>query len=338
MSSLSEIFQRFDRSYRPTQLESLGQCGGLSGARFWRLTTPQGIFCLRRWPREHPNFNRLQHIHRVLLHVAEQGFELSPTPVCDTEGNTIIQHQGHYWELAPWRTGNPLVAEKINSRRVETALQALAKFHRAASSMTDTTLTPTTLGETFSAGIRTRSKRFADLHPTASIGSQLRTASLHDDRWSRFAERYWALFDKNAQQLAVVLSHAATLSPPRQACIRDIWRENLLFVEDDLTGIVDFGALDIATPAGDVARLLGSLAVSHQQHDQPLWNVGLEAYLAINPLSADELTLVKAFDFANMMLSPASWFSWVVLERRQFPLEVVERRLNEILGRLESVR
>jgi len=336
MSSLSEIFNRFDPGYRPIKSESLGQCGGLSGAVFWRLTTPQGDFCLRRWPQEHPKFSRLQQIHRVLLHVAEQGFALSPTPLQDLQGATIIQHQGHYWELAPWRTGAALEAKQINTRKVEAALRALATFHLAASSHNEQSLGNMPRGNTPSVGIQMRAKRFADLHKNSPFGSKLRDASLHDDRWRFFAERYWPLFDQNAQRLSGVLQRACTISAPRQPCIRDIWRENLLFVGDDLTGIVDFGALDTATPAGDVARLLGSLAVRNQNHDQELWNVGLEAYLSIKPLSVDEIALVSAFDISNMMLSPASWLSWIVLERRQFPTEVVEQRLNELLGRLES--
>ena len=42
-----------------------------------------------------------------------------------------------------------------------------------------------------------------------------------------------------------------------QPCLRDARPEHFLFVENVLTGLIDFGAMDFETVAGDLARLLG---------------------------------------------------------------------------------
>ena len=53
-SAAETVLGRFGVSVSPgDRLEPLGNAGGFSGARFWRLERPHRPLCLRRWPREH---------------------------------------------------------------------------------------------------------------------------------------------------------------------------------------------------------------------------------------------------------------------------------------------
>jgi homoserine kinase type II len=113
-----------------------------------------------------------------------------------------------------------------------------------------------------------------------------------------------------------------------------VWHDHVLFVDNEVTGLIDFGAVAIDTPAVDVARLLGSLAVD----DAGEWQRGLEAYATIRPFSADELRAVAALDASSTVLAGCNWIRWVFVENRQFDdREQVGRRLALLLDRLQRL-
>src|SRR5690606_11839002 len=124
-------------------VEFLGSAGGFSGAQFWRFQSPAGRLCLRRWPVEHPNLERLQFIHAVLAHVHQRGFRLIPVPLPTQSGGTYVQHAGHLWELTPWMPGRADYHNRPALQKLEAALRALAAFHQAAASFPLTRREPT---------------------------------------------------------------------------------------------------------------------------------------------------------------------------------------------------
>jgi homoserine kinase type II len=116
-----------------------------------------------------------------------------------------------------------------------------------------------------------------------------------------------------------------------QPCIRDIWSDHVLFEGHRVSGIIDFGSMRVDNVAGDVARLLGSLAGD----DLAAWQRGLEAYEAVRPLTDDESALVTVFDESTMLLAGFNWLDWIIAERQfENPSEVVHR-LTMIINRLE---
>src|SRR5262249_55697812 len=139
------------------------------------------------------------------------------------------------------------------------------------------------------------------------------------------------------QAVAPVVDCAQVASSARvtnRACIRDIHREHVLFRENEVTGLIDFGAMQRDHIACDIARLLGSMA----SDDQELWQTGLSAYECVQPLSADERLLVSAYDEGGVLLSGMNWLKWVFIEDRQFDDRAgALKRFDQITCRLANL-
>jgi homoserine kinase type II len=105
-----------------------------------------------------------------------------------------------------------------------------------------------------------------------------------------------------------------------------------LYTGDQVTGIIDFGAMNIDTPATDVARLLGNLARDRVRE----WRVGLEAYSSIRPISADESLAISALNTSGNLLAGCNWIRWVYIDERQF--EDRSQVVKRFRGILEQLR
>jgi Ser/Thr protein kinase RdoA (MazF antagonist) len=158
-------------------------------------------------------------------------------------------------------------------------------------------------------------------------------------------DRHWPELAPLARQFLTLLPHALPVAVSKhqpltklrfslQPCIRDVWYENVLFTNEEVTGIVDFGSMDIDTPACDVARLLGSLVGSDPERRR----IGLEAYGSVRKLSASELLAVDAFDTGIVVLSGCNWIRWIYVERRHFEnAEKVCQRFRRIVEQTRSL-
>lgn len=319
---------------QPQSVEFLDTAGGFSGARLWRLTAPRGQLCLRRWPPEHPTPNRLEFIQAVLWHVHQEGFDRVPLPVETLSHAGYVRHEDHLWELTPWFDGTPEYAAAPNPRRRAAAMQALAAFHRAAESFP--------IAEAARCQSPGIVERHAQLVALVSGGfERLRSAvaaacsasrAEHDDARCATVAGIIELFPRAAPRVQSLLAQAVRLDVQLAPCLRDIWADNVLFVGDEVTGIVDVGAMRPENVAADVARLLGSLA----EDDRAAWKAALAAYEEIRPLSEVEAILATAFDASGVLLGGINWLSWLYLDRRTFAqparvqarLEYFRRRLS----------
>lgn len=313
---------------QPLAIESLGASGGLSGARFWRLATADGRLCLRRWPGEQADADRLAWIHRVLKHVASRGFTRLPLPLTTREGQTWTQCQDHLWQLEPWLLGKADRSPEPRPKKLAAAMTALAEFHAAASDfpLIEPPMAP-------APGIRRRYERLVWWTETG-IGQLVRTATGSSPDDSRLILKVVRLFERGSSRVQALLDEARQICVPLAPCIRDIWHDNVLFIGEQVSGIVDFGAMQPDSRAADVARLLGSMA----QDDPAGWQVGLASYQSTRRLSEDEMRLVEAFDRANSLLSALNWTQWLYLERRQFDnLNQVSARLLTAVARMDQL-
>jgi Ser/Thr protein kinase RdoA (MazF antagonist) len=326
---IERVVRLYPDDCQPHASQEVAETGGFSGARLWRLSTPRGTLCLRRWPPGHPDHQRLEFIQAVLWHVDQEGFHLVPLPLETRHHHGYVLYASHLWELTPWLPGTADYRQRPSAARLEGALSGLARFHRAAA-----TFPLPDSGPVFSPGILERRARLEEL--LAGRVDALRSATSNGD-WPELASRgrdLLRLFASAAPAVLSLLESAAQLRVGLQPCIRDIWHAHVLFIGDDVSGIVDFGAMRPENVAADVARLLGSLACDKSSD----WEHGLVAYQEIRRLSEDELRLVTAFDRSTVLMGGLQWLEWVYLEERVFayPAKVLER-LDEFVTRLSRL-
>jgi len=323
---LREVLKAYPDDCQPSQIEALGTAGGFSGARFWRLHTPRGLLCLRRWPPEHPTVERLEFIQAVLWHVEQQGFDLAPLALPANSRKGYVRHGGTLWELAPWLAGKADFNAHPTPARLTAAMRTLAAFHQATIGF------PLPVAERDpSPGIK---QRAAQLQGYLAGGLSKLQESLTPHVWpdlARLGNEIVKLFPKAAPPVAALLDKASHELVPLSPCIRDIWHDHVLFLGDEVSGLVDFGALNVECVSADIARLLGSLIGD----DRTGWEEGLAAYQSIRPLSPAEFQLVRAFDESSVLMSGLMWLEWVFQARREFEdRPQVIARVQAILTRL----
>ena len=309
-----------------TSTTALGSAGGFSGAAFWRVETPAGAFCLRRWPPEHPSPERLRTIHEVLRHVFDAGVTQVPVPLRSRDGGTFVRDGGCLWELAPWMPGTADFRSRPTRERLAAAMRLLARFHTAAATF------PGGLKKKQpSPGLRQRLALIDRL--LAGEVRQIAAAVQRDTDTARKtrARRLLQAFSELAPRIRPDLASAIARQVELQPCLRDIWHDHVLFSGDEPTGLIDFGALRDECVVSDVARLLGSLV----RHDQAAWQFGLSAYQDLRPLSEDECRLIGVFNGTTILLTGINWLRWIYLEERTF--EEAERVLARLDDNLESM-
>ena len=142
------------------------------------------------------------------------------------------------------------------------------------------------------------------------------------------------LFSKCAPQIAGELARQTHTIVPILPCLRDVWREHVLFEGDKVAGMIDYGALRTDSVAADIARLLGS----YLGDSRPAWEVGIVAYQRARKLSDAEKSLIELYDRSAVLLSGTYWVRWIFVDGIEFPdLSRVELRMDEWLGRLRHL-
>jgi homoserine kinase type II len=326
LTYLEPIWSQFSDVCRPTSIESLGNCGGFSGARIWRTDTPVGRLCLRAWPAEQPSERQLKFMHATLRRVRGQGLTFVPAPMRTRDGETILRFDGGFWELTPWMPGVADFHARPTPERLRAAMQALARFHLAAASADS----PDPVGP--SPTLRRR------LRELSSFLNGPDAEKLHrqvpNGRWPEMDVRAERLLE-HVESRRSYLNDLLELTLPsvtQQPVIRDIWHDHVLFDGDAVSGMIDYGAMSIDTVAVDVSRLLGSLV----DGDADAWNAGLRAYCEIRPLSMEQRDLLETLDKTGVFAGGLVWLRWHYLENRTFenPAGVLAR-VDHFLNRLE---
>ena len=206
-------------------------------------------------------------------------------------------------------------------------MRTLAQLHTAANAVPSDRAGPSPSLVTRLAMMRHNDHKVLDAIEQA-------LASKSQTPWERRAR---VLLDRYRQVASTVMRElqavqAATV--PLQVCHGDLWRDHVLFRGEQVSGIIDFGAMKVESPATDIARLLGSLAGD----DPQCWKAGLMAYHQMRPLQDPESRLIEVFDHSATLLAGVNWLKWLLLEERQFdsPQRVLER-MDEILERLGNL-
>jgi Ser/Thr protein kinase RdoA (MazF antagonist) len=326
---IERILRLYPDECRPHHVEPFAAADSFSGAGLWRLETDRGPLCLRQWPAQHPSQERLEFIQAVLWHVDQEGFHRIALPLETRHHHGYVWHEGHLWELTPWLPGAASYRQTPSAAKLHNALVTLAEFHRAAATFP--------LPETGPVGSPGIIRRHLRLQHLLTEGLQELLAALAQGGWPELearAGKLVSLFAAVAPKVLPALRSAADLAVTLQPCIRDVWQPHVLFVDDRVTGIVDFGSMRPENVAGDVARLLGSLA-----GDKSIdWERGLAAYQSVRRLTSDELVLISTFDRSTVLMGGLQWLEWIYLERREFAnRQAVLSRIDEFVSRLETL-
>lgn len=123
--------------------------------------------------------------------------------------------------------------------------------------------------------------------------------------------------------------------------IRDLWSDHVLFCDERVTGVVDFGAARVDEPAVDLARLTGSL----EPYDSELRVWAIQKYLANRQNTAGGngvgalLERTRVLDESSTLLSALQWLDWTILSPREFPgkEDFIQKRWNTFLERVEGL-
>jgi Ser/Thr protein kinase RdoA (MazF antagonist) len=291
------------------RLEALGNHGGFSGARLWRMDTIAGLLGLRACaPAERPEAIRQRH---HLMQVARSaGLPFVPTVLRTVVGDTFVEAEGRYWELMEWLPGKADFRTSPSPARLQAAVHAVARIHLA--------------WEPFARGMAT---------PCPAVIRRLQAVESLPSR-SPGTEFLVRLQETVARWLPLVptMLEQAHLSCRLQPCLRDVWHDHLLFTGSRLTGLVDYASVGLDSVAVDLARMLGSLL----EDDEPRWQMAIDAYREVRALSSAEVHLARILDRTGAIVTLANWLGRLIdLDRRGQAHGDVEKHVTRYLERVE---
>jgi homoserine kinase type II len=240
-------------------------------------------------------------------------------------GETFVTFADRLWQLEDWKPGTADYHLRPTKSRLRAAMRALAQFHRLAAAH------ESRVGQ--APAILDRQQQIQWLRDGESATIE---RALKQPLGDAVDQRTDVLFRLASEALcdAFVGRILATHDELRlQPAIRDIHHDHVLFTGDEVTGIIDFGALRIDTPLVDVARLVGSLVGD----DREAREFALASYSGVRPLSDRERQLIEQLDESGLVLAAFNWLKWLYVERRDMGASgPIVRRLDEIIGRLQN--
>jgi Ser/Thr protein kinase RdoA (MazF antagonist) len=311
-----EVLRRFGLPDAPA--ESLGNRGGFSGARLWRVRTEQGEFCLKAWPPGGMPPDRHGEIVRLAGHARSAGLSYVPL----VRARVHVEQSGRTWDLTAWMPGTADFHANPSPARLRAACLALARLHLAWEKLA---------GEPRPCPALQR--RLAAAREWLDLTRSWRPAFAPGDPVSPVAARAFAIVAAHAPAIPAELEHWRGKASPVHPCLCDVWHDHVLFTGDEVTGLIDFGAVKADTVSADLARLLGSLV----GENPVLYEQGLDTYAAVRPLTEVERRLVPALDRSGVVLGLANWLRWLYVDGREFEDRLaVARRMAELVMRTES--
>ena len=307
--------------------------GGFSGAQVWQVEYRGRMFALRRWQAGFPE-SRLIGVHSIQGWLGHAGLPVPTLVRTSAAAQTIVREEDALWELATWMPGLADYHEHSLPEKLDAAMCLLARLHLTAAKL-PTELPSWEKATRVSPALMRRSERLCNL--VLADNRRIRNLSGYKpaNAEQRLALKGFTLLARTAEAELQKSQRWETEELPLQWCLRDVRDEHVLFTENCVTGLVDFGAVGFDSPAGDVARLLGSLVGD----DREGWRRGLEAYESIKPLSAVEREAIVFFDSSGVVISTANWLTWLFGPKKRasesWHRPAALKRLAWLVGRLE---
>jgi Ser/Thr protein kinase RdoA (MazF antagonist) len=286
---------------------------------------------LRGWPRGGLSPLRIRELHRFLRFLAGRGVEVIPVPIPAINGETLVHHAGQWWQLEPWMPGTADFHQRPSDARLIVAMQLLARLHQEAACYQ-----PTARGQEWFAAralaVSPAVRERIDLLD-GWTAERIRQAgdALRGDVVERLGELSRDILDhlqRVRRRLRTDLEDMARIRVPLHPCLRDLWHDHVLFLQDHVTGIVDPSAARTENVAADLSRLLGSMLGPSDSR----WETALDAYAAVRPLSHNEQALVRVLHESGVLLSGLTWIV------RRVKGRIEPEMLPAVTARLERIR
>lgn len=300
---------------------------GFSGAFIWQVESPAGHFCLKAWPGVQFSAARLQQMHQWMLVARESGLDFVPACWRSIAASTLVTHAEYHWDLTSWMPGAAVPNATTEAPKIRAACAALGQLHAVWRQGGTRRVEPESVQRRWSA-------------------AQVWSAEIDSGwqpNWSRVVvadavqtlRSIWEYFQRALPTVALDLR--PWLGQPQIAfpCLCDIWRPHVLFADERVTGMIDYGSMRVDTPAADVARLLGSITSG----EPSLWHVGVDAYRRVCDFSIHEERLARVLYRTGFVGAAATWLDWLVRQPRPVVnTGAILRRLGELDGHLAKVR
>jgi Ser/Thr protein kinase RdoA (MazF antagonist) len=307
------------------EADALGNHGGFSGARLWRVTTPEGDWCLKAWPSALDTADQLTTIHRFMHDGREAGLTFVPELRNTRDGSSCVEVTGRCWDLTTWLPGRADFRDRPTAVRIEAACTALAQLHRA--------WRPPRPKSGVCPAVNRRLRAAADWDALVCSGWRPDFTTVGHTAVAGWAERAWVVLGYSARRVPEWLADWRGVALTVQPCLCDVWHDHVLFTGDAVSGLIDYGGVKPDHIAVDLARMLGSLAGD----DRALRATGFDAYGRAAGLTDSTRSLVEALDRTGTVLGLAYWLRRLYHERRKFEdRAAVARRLEELVRRVEG--
>ncbi len=301
---------------------------GLSGTKIWCISHAEHNYCLRRWSAQHPRTTQLRTIHHGIEHIWQAGLKIVPVPHKSLHGDSFVTHEGHLWELSPWLSGKPLTRDcSIELRRA--AVEALAAFHLSAAAFARTSNAPICKP---APGLIRRREILERLLKNHHVELSQAVRSEPHSAIKVIQLQLLAQMEHKLPSAFVTVEKCAKTPLPLQWCLRDVHPGNLLETNQQITGIVDFGAADFDSVAGDIARLLGGFEWDPTEFDQCL-----RVYTNLRAISSEEQRAIAAYHLGGLIAAAGNWMRWISVERSARLDNTTQLRLEELLLQFERI-
>jgi homoserine kinase type II len=263
-------------------------------------------------------------IHELMRLAADSGLEFVPRIHFSRHGSWA-EEAGRLWDLSSWMPGVANFHERPTGLRLEAACTALARVHAVWARHAPRQGT--------CPGVIRRLKRVQEWEGLTHAGWAPRFTPEEDPALQDLAERAWPIVCYRVARMSETLAPWLDRPLPLHPCLCDVWHDHVLFENEKVSGLIDYGATKVDHVTVDLGRLLGSLVGD----DPSMWDIGLNAYGSVRRLSHDEETLCRLLDHTGTVLGAATWLLWLYRDRKPFADRVaVARHLGLIVQRMET--
>ena len=283
----------------------------------WRAETGDGPRVLRRYHHRRATAS-LPYEHDLLRFLADRKWPV-PAPIATSEGQTVVETDEGRWALFPFMRGAPPERSELFLQRTGSLL---ALLH-------------TDLDEWQSPGQRPTFGRVTDLD-AAVAPEGFRS---FEDFLAWYAdedpERAAALAGTWQRNVADLEAHRYGEQPDR-VIYYECFGANVLFVEDTVTGLLDF---DMAHEDARVADIARSLVIDCGSDNQKVrsWLAGYAAH-ASPRLDADEVELIPPLMVATELWNTVAPLSMCARQPSESLLKSAQVSIDHRLPLFEAVQ